>query len=120
MSLGTVLRELREEKGLSLREVEARTKGEVSNSYLSQLENDQIGNPSLRVLQRLADAYQVSFEFVLRRAGVLPQSQRAGAVKGWAMYGLPADMTEEEAKALRAVLEAMRRPKAPRHLKKEV
>jgi transcriptional regulator with XRE-family HTH domain len=53
---------------LSLRELAART--EVSNAYLSQLERGMHA-PSIRVLRSLADAFSLSAETMLERAGLL-------------------------------------------------
>ena len=44
--LGSLLADLRQAKGLSLREVEEATGRAVSNAYLSQLENGKIQKPS--------------------------------------------------------------------------
>lgn len=56
------LKARREALGLSLRDVEQITAGEVSNAYLSQLENGKIKNPSLSIARTLAGAYFVSIE----------------------------------------------------------
>ena len=55
--LGTVLRTLREEKGLTQDKVAKLAK--VAKPYLSQLENGARKNPSLPVLKRLARALGV-------------------------------------------------------------
>ena len=52
----------RMELGFTLRDVEHITGGQVSNAYLSQLENGKIKSPSLRIVCALAAAYAVSVE----------------------------------------------------------
>lgn len=66
--LGQVLKNQREIKGLSLRQVELLTK--VSNAYLSQLENDKIKSPSVNILYKLSDFYNVEFNVLLEVAGI--------------------------------------------------
>jgi HTH-type transcriptional regulator, competence development regulator len=65
--LGTVLRDARVERGMSLRAVE-RASG-ISNAHLSQLETGKIGKPDLALLWELASLYQLDFEELLRLAG---------------------------------------------------
>jgi transcriptional regulator with XRE-family HTH domain len=55
---GDFLRNLRKKKGLTLRQVEKKTK--ISNSYLSQIEQGKRGLPSIDTLEKLADAYDQS------------------------------------------------------------
>jgi transcriptional regulator with XRE-family HTH domain len=57
-SFGDFLRNLRQERGLTLRQVEREAR--VSNAYLSQIERGERGIPNMRVLERLAKAYGVS------------------------------------------------------------
>jgi HTH-type transcriptional regulator, competence development regulator len=57
-SFGNYLRDLRESRGLTLRQVEEQVR--VSNAYLSQLERGDRGIPNLRILRKLAEAYGIS------------------------------------------------------------
>ena len=68
-SLGAHLTRLRNATGLSLRQVEEATKKEVSNAYLSQLENNKIVKPSPNILHALSVVYTTSYEDLMRRAG---------------------------------------------------
>lgn len=68
-SLGAHLARLRNAAGLSLRQVEEATEGEVSNAYLSQLENNRIAKPSPNILHALAAVYAASYEDLMKRAG---------------------------------------------------
>jgi transcriptional regulator with XRE-family HTH domain len=56
MEIGDRIRKLREEKGLSLRELESRIK--ISYSHLSRIENNK-KKPNLDLLELLAEFYDV-------------------------------------------------------------
>lgn len=81
--LASELKQLREIRGCSLRQVEKATG--VSNAYLSQLERGDAAKPSPDKLARLAKFYEVSYEQLMSLAGYLgstvatltEQSQRA-------------------------------------------
>ncbi|SHJ98509.1 Helix-turn-helix [Pseudonocardia thermophila] len=64
--LGQFIRTQRQLAKLSLREMAAMT--QVSNAYLSQIERG-LHQPSLKVLQAIADALQLSTEQLLAQAG---------------------------------------------------
>ena len=115
--LGAYLRELRRVRRLTLRAVEEQSG--VSNSYLSQVENGHIDQPSPHVLQKLAAVYGVAYEALMARAGyirsgVVPPTGRVAedpaaseteepaapapappAAPGWA-FSIPNDLTAEE------------------------
>ena len=65
------LRELRHQAGLTLREVEERTEGAISNVYLSQLETERRKDPNPRMLVALARLYNVSTQELMEVAGYL-------------------------------------------------
>lgn len=67
-ALGTFLRSQRRLANLSLREMAERTK--VSNAYLSQIERGMHA-PSVRVLQSIAQALDLSAEAMMAQAGLL-------------------------------------------------
>ncbi|MGA8212110.1 MAG: helix-turn-helix transcriptional regulator [Candidatus Sulfotelmatobacter sp.] len=69
--LGAHLARLRNATGLSLRQVEDASEGEISNAYLSQLENNKITKPSPNILHTLADIYKTSYEDLMKRAGYI-------------------------------------------------
>lgn len=68
-NLGHYLASIREDRGMKLREVEAATKREVSNAYLSQIENGKIKKPSPNVLHSLAIVYRINYEQLMVMAG---------------------------------------------------
>ncbi|MGB9866744.1 MAG: transcriptional repressor LexA [Bacillota bacterium] len=76
MSFGKYLKSLRERKGFSVRQL-ALLAG-ISNGYLSQVETGQRGTPSPEILKKLAKPLGVSYEELLRAAGYLSASDRAG------------------------------------------
>ena len=67
-SLGNFIRSQRKLADLSLRELADRT--DVSNPYLSQIERG-LHEPSVRVLQSIAGALNLSAETLLAQAGLL-------------------------------------------------
>lgn len=66
---GTYLKSLRLARNLTTRQVEIYSG--VSNSYLSQLENGKRGIPKPAILKKLAPIYKVSYEELLRAAGII-------------------------------------------------
>lgn len=85
-SLGGHLARLRTAAGLSLRQVEEATEKEVSNAYLSQLENNKIAKPSPNILHALARVYNASYEDLMNRVGYLTPGQAKAAT--FAIQGL--------------------------------
>jgi transcriptional regulator with XRE-family HTH domain len=87
---------------LSLRELAALT--DVSNAYLSQLERG-LHAPSIRVLKSLAEAFNLSAETMLERAGLLDEEPSEGAAEPAVEAAIKADarLTEEQKEALLAV-----------------
>jgi len=66
-TLGTLLKQTRKRRNLTLRDVQKETR--ISNAYLSQLENDKIANPSPNILHKLAKLYEISYETLMSLAG---------------------------------------------------
>lgn len=98
-ALGSYLKEVRKKSGLSLREVEDAT--DISNAYLSQLENGRVTKPSPHILHGLATVYRVPYETLMERAGYVTlkkPSDEKGPVRQSGQ--LPAssfeDITDEE------------------------
>ena len=69
--LGPYLASIRLVRRLTLREVEEATGGEVSNAYLSQLENNKISRPSPNILHALARVLSIPYETLMEKAGYL-------------------------------------------------
>lgn len=68
-SLGSTLKTTRTSIPLTLRQVEDAT--DISNAYLSQLENDKIKKPSANVLYKLANLYKIDLNLLLKAAGII-------------------------------------------------
>lgn len=80
LTLGQYLASIREDRGLTLRDVEKATNKTVSNAYLSQIENNQIKRPSPNILHALAELYEVAYENLMERAGfITPTRSRSNA-----------------------------------------
>jgi transcriptional regulator with XRE-family HTH domain len=108
-SLGAELRQLREIRKLSLREVEGATG--ISNPYLSQLENDKIKKPSPHFLYKLSNLYGVDYQLIMERAGYAgPRKESTGpkTLAGAALFAT-ADLTEQEEEKLMEYLQFLRR-----------
>ncbi len=95
--LGPYLKSARRSVGLTLRDVEAKT--DITNGYLSQIENQLIAKPSPNVLFQLAELYGVEYSDLLVRAGhrvpTAVSGQRADLLNGIPLRALE-DLTETE------------------------
>jgi transcriptional regulator with XRE-family HTH domain len=106
-SLAQILREARQRRGMSLRDVERDTG--IRNAHLSQLETGTIGKPEMALLWELAVLYGLDFDELLRLAG------HAGAASGGrgrmtvALRALGELSPEDQAEALRYMAELKRR-----------
>lgn len=113
LSLGRHLARLRTAAGLTLRQVEEATEKEVSNAYLSQLENDKISKPSPNILLALSRVYNTSYEDLMERAGYFPAASNLASTKRQARAATFAigNLTPDEEKALIEYLAFIRRQK---------
>lgn len=108
-TLGTRLKQVREQAGWSLRDLEKRSG--LKSGYLSQLEQRKITHPSPSILRRVAEAYQLRFQDVLIWAGysseetAIPPNQ-AVALSTVSALGDPSD---EELDTLKAIVEVLQR-----------
>ena len=86
---------------MTLRDVEEATNKQVSNAYLSQIENDKIRKPSPNILHTLSEIYAVSFENLMDMAGYLMPSakrtddDRHGRVATFAEHNLTPEEESE-------------------------
>lgn len=114
-TLGQYLASIRVDRNMSLRDVEEATNKQVSNAYLSQIENNKIKKPSPNILHALAELYAISFENLMDMAGYISGTKRAdterhGRIATFAEHNLSA---EEETEMLQ-YLQFMRMRKKPR------
>ena len=70
MALGKKIRELRDELAMSQAQLSAQAS--LSQGYLSQLENDEVQNPSAAVMFRLAQSLNVDPRVLMEAAGYSP------------------------------------------------
>jgi transcriptional regulator with XRE-family HTH domain len=105
VELGTRLRELREEKGLGLREVAK--KAGVNHGYLSQLERGEVTAPAPSILQRIAPAYGVPFPVLMDWAGYIESGLSANQQRALSYLG--DEVSDTELGLVRAFLDAIRK-----------
>ena|ERR1700733_7807454 len=101
-SLGKYLASIRADRRMTLRQVEEATNKEVSNAYLSQIENEKILKPSPNVLHSLAEIYSVSYELLMQLAGYIAavsrnrgEGERHGRLATFAEHNLTPDEETE-------------------------
>lgn len=71
----------------------------ISNAYLSQLENNKIKKPSANILYRLANIYEIDFDFLLETSGIIERKEKKKGPKslsGFALYSEDLTAKEEE------------------------
>jgi len=78
-AFGAYLKQLREDHGLTLRDVEEETNKQVSNAYLSQLEKGKVTKPSPSILHALSIVYEVPYEDLMERTGYLPAKPKTSS-----------------------------------------
>lgn len=95
MTLGQRIRQLRKLSNFSQSEV-SEVSG-VSVPYLSELENDK-SNPSLDVLSKVSESYDISLSDLFLNVGKKPESSEVGggeALVGFSDFLLTADFSDE-------------------------
>jgi len=70
-TLGESLKRARKIINLTLRQVEDSL--DISNAYLSQLENDKIKKPSADVLYKLSNLYRIDLTQLLKASGIIEE-----------------------------------------------
>ena len=110
MSLSSYLKTARGRLKLSLRAVEEATDNEISNGYLSQLENGKISKPSPHILHSLSEVNGEDYSDLNRRAGqIAPEVDRGEGTKhGRAATLAVENLNEEEQTELLKYLEFIR------------
>ena len=80
-----------------MREVEEATGKQVSNAYLSQIENGKILKPSPNILHVLSELYSISYEKLMDMAGYFTsaahraEGERHGRIPTFAEHNLTPD-----------------------------
>ena len=112
-TLGQELSRLRSLKGWTLRDVEEKTKKKVSNSYLYQLENDSVKQPSPNILYDLSEVYEASYPDLMRLAGFkVPSSNPSASRVSTSVAFDSLQLTEDEKQEVMDFIEARRRTKS--------
>ena len=105
IELGSYLKQAREHASLTLREVE--NQAGISNSYLSQIENNKIKNPSPKLLFSLAELYRIGYDFLLELAGY-PSTSKKEKLPSYRKSSILNDISDEEEKKLAEYLQFLR------------
>jgi transcriptional regulator with XRE-family HTH domain len=106
-TLGSVLREARRGRGMSLRDVERRTG--IGNAHLSQLETGTIARPEPALIWDLAVLYDLDFAELLELAGHGSGPQAAGERMTVALRALGELTAQEQSEVLQFMAELKRR-----------
>ncbi|GAI33011.1 unnamed protein product [marine sediment metagenome] len=111
MSLGAYLRGVREERQLTLRDVERLAKekrigAELSSGYLSMLERDEVKEPSPRILFSLASIYEVDYIDLMKKANYIPQDVKIeGHTPAQVAFRGAAQLGEEQRKRIQRIID---------------
>jgi transcriptional regulator with XRE-family HTH domain len=106
-ALGSYIRSQRRLANLSLREVAELSR--ISNAYISQIERG-LHEPSLRVLQALAEALNVSADDLLEAAGLLKEDANGNRADTEAAIRADPALSESQKEALLSVYRSFRPP----------
>lgn len=109
-ALGQTLVEARKLKGWSLRDAEEKT--EISNGYLSLLEQGKVREPSPSMLHKLAEAYHIEYFKLMELAGYLGVKREKMAQKESAGYALSStikELSQEEREAVSSFIDLIRK-----------
>ncbi|MHA7776047.1 helix-turn-helix domain-containing protein [Roseibium sp. M-1] len=107
-SLGQYLASTRQDRKLTLQDVEEATGKEVSNAYLSQMENDKIKRPSPNILLVLSTVYDISYEQLMEMAGYSTSSKKAKPGRRKVPTFAEHNLTAEEEQKLLEYLQFLR------------
>ncbi|MGN6361286.1 MAG: helix-turn-helix domain-containing protein [Thermomicrobiales bacterium] len=69
MAFGQVIRDLREQQGLTQYELADRSEAELSQNFISQVETGRIDRPTIPKVRALAKALGASFPWLMSQAG---------------------------------------------------
>lgn len=104
-SLGTFIRAQRQLSEMSLRQLAALSN--VSNAYLSQIERG-LHQPSLKVVRSIAEALNISTEYLLSQSGVLEAPDPAERTTAESAILADPVLTEEEKDVVLGVYRSLR------------
>jgi transcriptional regulator with XRE-family HTH domain len=93
-SIGAVLKQAREVRGLSA--IEAARSAGISPAYMSRLESDAVKRPSPHVLHQLSEALTVPYTELMRLSGYRVPGESNGDAAETVSGALFADLTDDE------------------------
>lgn len=103
--IGKQLEQARRSRGWSLRQAEHASG--ISNGYISQIEREEV-EPSLDILLRLAKAYDIPFEVLLKSSGLIERRQESKeSVIPPFIYSAAAQLDERDWQAVEAFVRAL-------------
>ena len=111
VSLGQYLASVRIDRQMSLRAVEDATNKDVSNAYLSQIENDRIKKPSPSILFALANLYGIEFNKLMELAGYITTDRKPDEHHGRVPTFADMNLTPEEESEMLKYLKFIRTTK---------
>ena len=111
VTLGAYLYAVRKTLGLTLRDVEEKTNKQVSNAYLSQLENNKIQQPSPNILYALSELYRIDYSKLMEIAGYVSGAKATAKRHSRAVAFADMNLTESEEAALLRYLRFIRSEK---------
>lgn len=104
-SMGAFIRAQRQLSAMSLRQLAALSN--VSNAYLSQIERG-LHQPSLKVVRSIAEALNISTEYLLSQSGVLETPEPADRTNAEAAILADPVLTSEEKEVVLGVYRSLR------------
>jgi HTH-type transcriptional regulator, competence development regulator len=111
-TLGQELSRLRRLKAWTLRDAEEKSGKKVSNSYLYQLENDNVKEPSPHILYELSVVYGAAYSELMRLAGfVVPNSSPQASQTSASVSFSALNLSDEEREEVMDFIEVRRRKK---------
>lgn len=104
MSLGTIIKQIREQKGLLQKQVAAELN--IGNTNYNKLEN---GNrePSVKELQQLAKLFDMSVDQILNYEGELPKEVTVKDKKGFEQLNMINQLDEEDKSTVFKIIDTM-------------
>ena len=104
-SMGTFIRAQRQLSAMSLRQLAALSN--VSNAYLSQIERG-LHQPSLKVVRSIAEALNISTEYLLSQSGVLETPEPSERTSAESAILADPVLTDEEKDVVLGVYRSLR------------
>lgn len=111
MKLSDVIRDLREEKGLTQEQLAGDS--DLTRGYISRLEKGAYPDesPSIRTLRKIADGLDEPLEYILSEAGITQEDYILSA-KPQTFFRARYDLNAQETKAVEAFINHIKKSKS--------